>query len=121
MTPVYFPTARELDFNHNSLFTHRHTHTRGDEEEAHYISLPKRTAIRKHRRNIYTLKMVIATLMLVLIIGAIFMATQRDDIRINILSINRSINITNADVKPKVPLARNVTVKRMAVNNSPRM
>ena len=105
------------------IHTHRYTHAhyQGDEEEAQHISLNRRTLLKRQRYYSKVLKMTFTILVLVIILGIVYMAAQRDDIRVNILSVNKTIHVNTADIKPKAPTARNVTIKRMSVNNSPRM
>ena len=64
---------------------------------------------------------VLLFIALAFIVGITLMTAQRDDVRVYFLSVNRTIQINNADVRPRVDNARNVSTRRMKVNNNPRM
>ena len=58
---------------------------------------------------------------LTIVVGITFMASQREDVRFYFLSINRTINVNNTDVRPRVDNARNISARRTNINNNPRM
>lgn len=88
------------------------------DEEAHQDSLhcepPRGT-------HINTTRMLLIALTLILILGVALIIAQPDDVRVNIFSITRTVNISSAEVKPKLPGARTVNSRRNTINVHPRM
>lgn len=87
-------------------------------EEDHDSSLHWEPSSLKHLVNS---RMFIATLAVLIIIGMVLIIAQPDDVRINILSVTRTTNISSADIKPKLPRAGTVTYRRNSINIQPRM
>lgn len=107
-----------MNFIHNIFSIFHRFHNFIQDEEAQSSSLTSETSSPKHLG--YT-RMIIITLAVLIIIGMVLIIAQPDDVRINIFSVTRTVNISSADVKPKLPGARTVTYRRNTVNIQPRM
>ena len=100
--------------------THRSYQSHDDEERGWNHSVREEQAKDQHNTTMITIVLVLIAI--AFIVGVIsIMAFQRDDVRFYFLSVNRTINVHHADVRPRVETARTASIRRMNVTNNPRM